>query len=56
MGLPYQPFVEALRFQATLGDDVPAEWFGAFPGELARLVPELGDRITGLEPALPRVP
>ena len=52
MGLPYQPFVEALRFQATLGDDVPAEWFGAFPGELARLVPELGDRITGLEPAL----
>jgi class 3 adenylate cyclase len=52
MGLPYQPFVEALRFQATLADDIPAEWFGGFPGELARLVPELGDRIAGIEPAL----
>lgn len=52
MGLPYQPFVEALRFQTTLGDDVPAEWFGAFPGELVRLVPELADHVGRIEPAL----
>jgi class 3 adenylate cyclase len=52
MGLPYQPFVEAIRFQAALGDELPNEWFGAFPGELARLVPELADSISGLEPAV----
>jgi predicted ATPase/class 3 adenylate cyclase len=52
MGLPYQPFVEALRFQTTLGDDVPAAWFGAFPGELVRLVPEVADRLVDAEPAL----
>jgi class 3 adenylate cyclase len=52
MGLPYQPFVEALRFQTTLGDDVPQVWFGAFPGELARLVPEVAERVEDVEPAL----
>jgi class 3 adenylate cyclase len=52
MGLPYQPFVEAVRFQGSLGEDLPREWFGSFPGELARLVPELSDHVEGIEPAL----
>ncbi len=49
LGLPYQPFVEALRFQLSLGEDVPAEWFGPLASELARLVPELADRVAGSE-------
>ncbi len=51
MGVPYQPFVEALRFQTALGDDIPVDWFGVLPGELVRLVPELADRVP-VEPSL----
>ncbi len=51
LGLAFQPFVEALRFQLELPDDVaPATWLGPLSGELVRLVPEVGDRILGAEP------
>jgi class 3 adenylate cyclase len=45
--LPFQPFAEAVRFQVALGDDVPVDWFGPGVGELARLVPEVADRVPG---------
>ena len=38
-GLPYQPFVEALRFQSELPTTCPTAWLGPLAGELARLVP-----------------
>ncbi len=51
LGLAFQPFVEALRFQLELADDVaPVGWLGAFAGELVRLVPEVADRVPGAEP------
>jgi len=40
LGVPYQPFVEALRGLAPYVRTVP----GQVPAELARLVPELGQR------------
>jgi class 3 adenylate cyclase len=47
LGVPYQPFVEALRHfvdhASSLSDRV-----GRYGGELARLVPELSDRLPGL--------
>jgi class 3 adenylate cyclase len=48
LALPYQPFAEALRFQSEL-DDMPTAWFGPFASELARLVPDLGERVPGLK-------
>jgi len=47
LGVPYQPFVEALRHFA---DHAPAltERLGRYGGELARLVPELAERVPGL--------
>jgi class 3 adenylate cyclase/tetratricopeptide (TPR) repeat protein len=49
LGVPYQPFVEALRH---LVDHTPAEdlagRLGRYVGELVRLVPELADRVPGL--------
>ena len=47
LGVPYQPFVEALRHFA---DHAPAlsSRLGRYGGELARLVPELGERVPGL--------
>ncbi|MGH9037986.1 MAG: ATP-binding protein, partial [Acidimicrobiia bacterium] len=53
LGVPYQPFVEALRHfvQATPGPE-PAWRLGRHPGELVRLVPELADAVPGLPPAL----
>lgn len=49
--IPYQPFVEALRADAEATPDEQLEGrLGRYPGELARLLPELVDR-TGLEPA-----
>jgi class 3 adenylate cyclase len=45
---PFQPFVEALRFQVGLADDVPASWLGPLGGDLVRLVPELPDQVSGL--------
>jgi class 3 adenylate cyclase len=52
LGLPYQPFVEALRFQLGLGDELPNDWFGPLAEELVRIVPELADHIPGLEPPI----
>lgn len=49
LALPYQPFAEAVRFQAEL-EDVPSAWLGPFAGELTRLVPDLSDRVPGLTP------
>jgi predicted ATPase len=49
LGVPYQPFVEALRH---LVDHTPAEdlagRLGRYAGELVRLVPEVADRVPGL--------
>ena len=48
---PYQPFVEALRFQvAHLPDAQLREQLGPGAAELWRLLPELGDRL-GVPPA-----
>ena len=47
LGVPYQPFVEALRHFV---DHAPAleERLGRYAGELARLVPDLSERLPGL--------
>jgi class 3 adenylate cyclase/tetratricopeptide (TPR) repeat protein len=49
MGVPYQPFVEALRHfvDHTPANDLP-DRVGRYGGELARLVPELAERVEGL--------
>src|SRR5688572_6534295 len=47
LGVPYQPFVEALRHFVDHAPDL-GERLGRYGGELARLVPELGDRAPGL--------
>ena len=53
LGVPYQPFVEALRH---FGDHMPSaqlpERLGRFGGELARLVPELSERTPDLSSPL----
>jgi class 3 adenylate cyclase len=53
LGVPYQPFVEALRHFV---DHMPPEdlgrGLGRFSGELARLVPELTERVPDLPPPL----
>ena len=46
MGVPYQPFVEALRHYVTHAA-APLR-LGRHPGELTRLVPELGDLVPDL--------
>src|SRR4051812_11358620 len=52
LGLAFQPFVEALRFQLELPDDVaPAAWLGPLAGELTRLVAEVAERVPGVAPA-----
>jgi hypothetical protein len=45
LGVPYQPFVECLRHYVT---HVPEPRLGRHGGELARIVPELTDRVPGL--------
>lgn len=47
LGVPYQPFVEALRHYV---DEAPAlaDRLGRYGGELVRLVPELSERVPGL--------
>ena len=47
LGVPYQPFVEALRHFV---DHAPvlSDRLGRYGGELARLVPELAERVPGL--------
>jgi class 3 adenylate cyclase/tetratricopeptide (TPR) repeat protein len=53
MGVPFQPFVEALRYFI---DHSPAGdlriLLGRYPEELVRIVPELAKRLPGLDPPL----
>ncbi|HEV8623572.1 MAG TPA: AAA family ATPase [Acidimicrobiia bacterium] len=49
LGVPFQPFVEALQHYAA---GSPAPRLGRFGGELPRLVPELSETIPGLAPPL----
>jgi len=53
LGVPYEPFVEALRWFC---EHVPAGELemrlGRYPEELVRLLPELGRLLPGLEPPL----
>jgi predicted ATPase/class 3 adenylate cyclase len=47
--LPYQPFAEALTaYVAAASQEDLAEQTAAFGGDLARLVPQLGDRVQNL--------
>lgn len=47
--VPYQPFLEALRwYVARVSDPELATRLGEAPGELTRLVPEIGARLPGL--------
>jgi len=51
VGLPYRPFVEALRhYVAHAPEHVLASHVATHRGELARLVPELGRRMADLPP------
>ena len=53
LGVPYQPFVEALRhFIDHSAADQLTSCLGRYPGELVRLAPELADRLPGLSPPL----
>jgi DNA-binding SARP family transcriptional activator len=53
LGVPYQPFVEALRiFVHHLPEGELSERLGRHRGELARLVPELAERVPDLPPPL----
>jgi class 3 adenylate cyclase len=45
LGVPYQPFAEALDWQTTHDPDLP---LGRYPGDLARLLPDLANRVEGL--------
>ena len=45
MGVPYQPFVEALRHYVSAAR---APRLGRYAGELVRLLPDLGQLVTGL--------
>jgi class 3 adenylate cyclase len=47
LGVPYQPFVEALRHFVDNASAL-SERLGRYGGELARLVPELGERVPNL--------
>ena len=47
LGVPYQPFVEALRHYVDHVADL-SDRLGRYRGELVRLVPELTDRVPGL--------
>jgi class 3 adenylate cyclase len=47
LGVPYQPFVEALRHFVDHASSL-SERLGRYGGELTRLLPELGQRVPGL--------
>jgi class 3 adenylate cyclase len=53
LGVPYQPFVEALRHfvDHTASEGLPQR-LGRYGGELVRLVPELAQRVPDLPPPL----
>ncbi|MGH8974531.1 MAG: ATP-binding protein [Acidimicrobiia bacterium] len=57
LGVPYQPFVEALRHfvDHTRGEDL-RERLGRYGGELVRLLPELAGRVPDLAPPLKSEP
>ncbi len=46
LGAPYQPFVEALDWYTSYATADPT--LGRLPGDLARLMPDLGSRVAGL--------
>jgi class 3 adenylate cyclase/tetratricopeptide (TPR) repeat protein len=53
LGVPYQPFVEALgHFANHSPADELAGRLGRYGGELVRLVPEMVERVSGLAPPL----
>ena len=54
VGIPYQPFAEALRWQLTQPGGV--EHLGPTPGELVRLVPEMARIIPELPPPVEATP
>ena len=47
LGLPFQPFVEALAYQVATSEP-SADDLGRFPADLTRLYPELVDLVPGL--------
>src|SRR5205807_10173585 len=47
LGVPYQPFVEALRHFVDHSPSL-SSGLGRYGGELARLMPELAERVPGL--------
>jgi class 3 adenylate cyclase len=51
LGVPYQPFVEALRHFADHAR-LTASRLGRYGGELVRLLPELNERVPGLQAPL----
>ena len=53
LGVPYEPFVEALVFfcEHTAARELRSR-LGRYPGELARLLPDLADFVPGLDPPL----
>jgi class 3 adenylate cyclase len=53
LGAPYEPFVEALTFfcEHTPPADLRSR-LGRYPGELVRLLPDLGELVPGLDPPL----
>ncbi|MGH4025155.1 MAG: ATP-binding protein [Pseudonocardiaceae bacterium] len=52
LSIPYQPFLEALRWHVRhLPDLELADRMGDAPGELSRLVPEIRGRLIGAEPS-----
>lgn len=53
LSIPYQPFLEALRWHVRhLCDLELVDRLGDAPGELSRLVPEIGERLPGAEPSI----
>ncbi len=53
MGVPYQPFVEALRhFVDYTAADELGDRLGRYGGELVRLVPEMAERLPGVQAPL----
>ena len=53
LGVPYQPFVEALRSHVDgCNDDELRRSLGDYPGELVRLLPEIATRVSSLPPPL----
>ena len=53
LGVPYQPFVEALRDHVARGTPATLRTgLGRWPGELVRLVPEIAELLGDLDPPL----